>query len=107
NVEASPGSVPRPDDETNGARSHPASASLDALLDDGRPRIAATTVATTVYSKPHTISRRLGYLRLGGIVERDAEAVAGSGCKGKWYRVRPLGYVCTDDATIDMGDPLV
>lgn len=85
----------------------PPASSLDTLLDDGHPRLAATTIASTVYTKPHTISRRLGYLRLGAIVRRDATPVSGSGCKGKWYRVYPLGYMCTDEASIDMNDPLV
>ncbi len=71
------------------------------------PRLAATTIAATVYDKPHSISRRLGYIRLGGIVRRDPDPVPGSGCDGKWYRIHPLGYVCTTDATTDMADPLV
>ncbi len=80
---------------------------LDVLLSDGLPRLAATAIATTVYHKPHTISRRLGYLRLGAVVRREANPTPGSGCKGKWYRIQPTGYVCTEQATIDMSDPLV
>jgi lipoprotein-anchoring transpeptidase ErfK/SrfK len=106
----------RPDSKPGG--SHEASASsgavtagavedLDAILSDGQPRIAATTIATTVFSKPHTIARRLGYIRLGGVVRRDPDPVPGSGCKGKWYRIQPHGYVCADEATIDMNAPLV
>ena len=29
----------------------------------------------------------------------------GKGCKGQWYRVFPMGYVCTDEATIDLDTP--
>lgn len=69
-------------------------------------KLVATTVATTVYNRPHASSRRLGYIRLGGVVERDPDPVPGSGCKGKWYRIEPVGYVCTADATTDVSDPL-
>ncbi len=90
-----PGSAPR------------ASAAAGAEIPQSGPRLAATAVATTVYDKPHSISKRLGYLRLGAIVKRDPEPVAGSGCEGKWYRIYPLGYVCTAEATIDLDEPLV
>src|SRR5690606_38647003 len=71
------------------------------------PLLAATKIATTVYKKPHTIAAKLGYIRLGGLVARDPDPVPGSGCSGSWYRVYPTGYVCSDDATIDLGAPLV
>ena len=73
----------------------------------GTPLLGATRVATTVYKLPHKISKKLGYLRLGGVVERRAEPMRGSGCKGNWYEVKPRGFVCTEDATIDMHDPLI
>jgi lipoprotein-anchoring transpeptidase ErfK/SrfK len=78
-----------------------------SLPTDGQPRIAATVIAATVYVLPNTEARRLGYLRLGGSVRRDAEPVSGAGCKGHWYRVHPVGFVCTDEATTDMADPVV
>jgi hypothetical protein len=77
-----------------------------ALAVDG-PSLAATKIATTVYKKPHTIAQKLGYIRLGGLVRRDPEPVPGSGCGGQWYRVYPTGYVCTDEATVDLNTPLV
>jgi lipoprotein-anchoring transpeptidase ErfK/SrfK len=46
-------------------------------------------------------------LRLGGSAARDADPVTGSGCKGKWYRVYPAGFMCSDEVTIDMDAPLV
>lgn len=76
------------------------------VASDG-PLLAATKIATTVYKKPHTIAAKLGYIRLGGLVRRDPDPVPGSGCSGSWYRVYPTGYVCTDEATIDLGAPLV
>ncbi len=78
-----------------------------AEVSDGSPRLAATAVATIVYNRPHKSSKRLGYIRLGGVVERSAEPARGSGCKGKWYEVKPLGFVCTEEATIDINDALV
>ena len=80
---------------------------LDTKAPVNAQRIAATAIATTVYKLPDTGSRRLGYIRLGGSVQRDAEPVSGRGCKGKFYKVYPMGFVCTDEATIDMEAPLV
>jgi L,D-transpeptidase catalytic domain len=80
---------------------------LDTKAPKSSPRLAATVIAATVYKLPDVDSRKLGYIRLGGAVKRDAEPVAGKGCKGKWYRVYPMGHVCSDEATIDMDDPLV
>jgi lipoprotein-anchoring transpeptidase ErfK/SrfK len=71
------------------------------------PFIASKVIAATIYKLPEVGSRKLGYIRLGRRVRRDAERVDGKGCKGDFYRVEPTGYVCTDDATIDLGDPLV
>jgi hypothetical protein len=80
---------------------------LDTKAPANAPQIAATVIATTVYKLPDSGSRKLGYLRLGGAVTRDAEPVSGKGCKGEWYRVYPMGYVCTDEATTKLDDPLV
>ncbi|HEY8942670.1 MAG TPA: L,D-transpeptidase [Polyangiaceae bacterium] len=80
---------------------------LDTKAPVNAPRLAATTIATTVYKLADTDSRRLGYIRLGGIVQRDPEPVKGKGCKGEWYRVYPMGHVCTDEASVDIEAPLV
>ncbi len=69
--------------------------------------MAATVIAATVYKLPNSNARKLGYLRLGAIVQRDADPVPGKGCKGSFYRIYPMGYVCTDEATLDLNDPLV
>src|SRR5689334_23142365 len=70
-------------------------ASAEAPAADG-PRLASTVIAATIYKLPDTASRRLGYVRLGGTVRRDAEPVEGKGCKHEFYHVYPMGYVCTD-----------
>ncbi|MGC4088486.1 MAG: hypothetical protein QM756_11435 [Polyangiaceae bacterium] len=80
---------------------------LDTKAPKDSARIAATNIATTVYKLADTGSRRLGYIRLGGSVQRDLEPVPGKGCKGQFYRVYPMGFVCTDEATIDLEAPLV
>lgn len=96
---AVPASTPAP------ARRAEAGAAQETA-DEG-DRIAATAIATTVYALPDTNARRLGYIRLGGRVRRDAEPVPGKGCDGDFYHVYPVGYVCTDEASIDMTLPLV
>lgn len=80
---------------------------LDTAAPESSPKLAATTIATTVYKLPNTESRRLGYIRLGGIVPRDPAPVPGKGCKKDWYKVYPMGYVCGDEATTDLSAPLV
>lgn len=75
---------------------------------DGAPQLASTAIAATIYKTANDRSTKLGYIRLGGKVARDAEPVGGRGCKkGKWYRVYPIGYVCTEDATTDTESALV
>jgi lipoprotein-anchoring transpeptidase ErfK/SrfK len=71
------------------------------------PRLAATVIAATIYKLPEVGSRKIGYLRLGRSVRRDAAPVDGKGCKRDFYRVYPTGYVCGDEATTDLADPLV
>ncbi|HOU93682.1 MAG TPA: L,D-transpeptidase, partial [Polyangiaceae bacterium] len=80
---------------------------LDTVTPDGSPGIAATVIAATIYQAPDVAARRLGYVRLGRVVRRDRAPVPGKGCKQEWYRVYPIGFVCTDEATIDLEDPVV
>jgi hypothetical protein len=80
---------------------------LDTKAPDDAPKLAATVIAATVYKLPDTGSRRLGYVRLGGLVKRDPAPVPGRGCKGEFFHVYPMGYVCTDEATTTLDSPLV
>ena len=80
---------------------------LDTTPPADAPSLSSTTIAATVYAVPNTEGRRLGYVRLGRSVPRDLGAVKGRGCKGEWYRVYPLGYMCTADATTDENHPVV
>ena len=79
---------------------------LDTQAPSNAPKLVATTIATTVYKLADTGSRRLGYVRLGGVVQRDPEPVKGAGCKAGFYRIYPMGYVCGEDATVDTASPL-
>lgn len=74
---------------------------------DGAPQIAATVIAATVYRQPSTNAEKLGYVRLGGTLLRGAQPVAGSGCKQAWYAVEPMGFMCSDEATIDLNAAIV
>jgi len=81
---------------------------LDQGAPSGAPELASISIAATVYKLPQDSSERLGYLRLGSRVTRDPEPVLGKGCpKGKWYRIYPMGYVCTLEVSIDLEHPLV
>ena len=80
---------------------------LDTQAPTDSPKLAATVVAATVYKLADTGSRRLGYIRLGNSVDRDSEPTRGKGCKGQWFHVFPMGFVCTDEATTDMDTPIV
>lgn len=53
---------------------------LDTKAPDASPKLGAIVVAANIYKLPNTESRRLGYIRLGGVVPRDPEPVRGSGC---------------------------
>lgn len=80
---------------------------MDAEAPKGAPRLAATVVAATVYKLPNVQARKLGYVRLGGQLQRDEAPTTGNGCQGSWYRVYPVGYACTDEFTTDLDLPLV
>jgi lipoprotein-anchoring transpeptidase ErfK/SrfK len=80
---------------------------LDTAAPIEAPKIAMTVIAATVYKLPNIESRKLGYIRLGGTVPRDAEPLPGKGCKGPFYRIYPMGYLCNDEATTNLELPLV
>jgi len=82
------------------------SATPPSVAGDG-PFVASKVIAATIYKLPDTGARKLGYIRLGRRVRREADPVEGKGCKGEFYHVLPAGYVCSEEATIDMDDPLV
>jgi lipoprotein-anchoring transpeptidase ErfK/SrfK len=107
--QAAAGAAPPPSASVRAER--PAAAvdhgELDTKAPDDAAKLAATVIATTVYKLPDVGSRRLGYLRLGGIVKRDGAPVPGKGCKGDFFHVYPMGYVCTEEATTKLDSPLI
>lgn len=73
------------------------------------PILGARGLYVMVRDRPDMkTSNKLGFIRLGGIVERSSNPVAGTGCKGGWYEIKPQGYACLDaDGTIDRNDPIL
>lgn len=69
--------------------------------------LLATARETFVYAAPSRRSRKLGYLRVGARVRREAEPAGKDGCEGGFYRVAPEGYVCVgESASLDLEHPL-
>jgi hypothetical protein len=75
----------------------PAPSPADPERIDAGPVLVATARATFVYETPSFEARRIGYLRAGQIVPREAEAMGFEGCPGGFFGVRPRGYVCAGD----------
>jgi lipoprotein-anchoring transpeptidase ErfK/SrfK len=72
------------------------------------PRLAARNKYVVINEKPNEQSAKIGYFRLGGIVERDQDPISSANCKGGWFKIRPRGYACAgDQATTDLNDPVV
>ncbi|MCA9622572.1 MAG: L,D-transpeptidase [Myxococcales bacterium] len=75
---------------------------------EGPPILASLARETWIYAEPRWKSRRLGYLRAGAVVSREAEPTTHSGCRRGWYRIEPQGYVCHNKAaTLDPKHPVV
>jgi len=84
------------------------SAAVSSAAPATRSQLGIRGYAVNVYDKPRASSSRLGYLRVGAVVDRSAEAIATRGCKGGWYAVKPRGHVCAGhEATTDLSDPLL
>lgn len=90
------------------ASAHPDGVDLEETV-QGVPIIGAKGLYIMVRDRPDMKgAKKLGYLRLGAVVERSAEPVSGTGCKGGWYEVKPQGYVCLDDdGTLDREHPVL
>src|SRR5690606_676234 len=74
---------------------------------EDNPKLAAIAMTTPVYVKPSRSSTAIGYLRAGARVARSKEPVSKRDCKGGWYAVRPVGFVCADkDATTNLEHPI-
>jgi hypothetical protein len=71
-----------------------AQADIESEPPYAEPRLVSTGKVTTVYARPNTDARRLGYLRAGAVVARSAKTVAGKGCEAGFHEIAPEGYVC-------------
>ncbi len=78
---------------------------LDRQAPRSAPELGATKIASTIYKSPNESSRRLGYVRLGGKIRREAELLTEGA--GKWFRVYPTGYASTAEFTTDLESPLI
>ncbi|MFI5301161.1 MAG: hypothetical protein ACHREM_24010, partial [Polyangiales bacterium] len=66
------------------------------------PVLASIQMQTFIYEEPKFGSTKLGYLRAGAILSRDATPAGTTGCPGGWYAIKPFGYVCIGEgATLD------
>jgi lipoprotein-anchoring transpeptidase ErfK/SrfK len=77
------------------------------------PMLSTTHFTTFIWRKPmYEKDGMIGAIRAGAHVPRAAEPYAGKDagwCKGKWYAVEPVGYVCVggDGVTLDLDDRTV
>ena len=84
-------------------------ANLPGPIPADRPRIGATRWVVRVHQSPDRQAKVIGFLRGGAVVEAAGEAAigAGKGCQAGWRQLRPAGYVCMADATIDLDHPVL
>jgi hypothetical protein len=75
--------------------------------EDNRPRLGALGPHTWIWKKPEATGLAIGKLRIGTSVPLvSTEGIQGPGCKGKFYRIEPRGYVCVGAAaTLNLDDP--
>jgi len=79
---------------------------LDPIVDPAHLLVAIAR-ETLIYQRPSLSSAKIGYLRAGAQVRRDAEPAGHEGCKLGFYRVMPEGYVCVGaTATLDPNHPV-
>jgi hypothetical protein len=69
--------------------------------------LVAIARETLIYDRPSFTAQKVGYLRAGAQVRRDASAAGHDGCKLGFYHIMPNGYVCVGRAaTLDPSSPL-
>jgi lipoprotein-anchoring transpeptidase ErfK/SrfK len=80
------------------------------------PVIGAVGYEVTIWDRPSKSSgKKIGLLRVGGIVARDEKPVSGDGCGGgdgkggSFYKVQPTGYVCAaeGEGSLDPNHPVL
>lgn len=72
------------------------------------PKLAATGMLVTVYARPSSSSKKIGFLRAGAVVPMAETEAGKGGCPGGWRAIEPAGFVCLGDkTTTDTSDPIV
>jgi hypothetical protein len=98
------------DDDTSDEEADPPPPSTsreDEPIVDPAHLLVAIGRETLVYERPSFKSQKIGYLRAGAQVRRDAEPAGYNGCKLGFYHVMPEGYVCVgSSATLDPNHPV-
>jgi hypothetical protein len=93
--------------EPEGAAEDPISSNSFSPVDPDRA-LAVIAHSLPVYQRPSFGARKVGFLRIGAILSRSADAVGYDNCAEGWYRIEPEGYVCVGrSATLDLTHPLV
>ena len=78
----------------------------EPIVDPGHLLVAIAR-ETLVYERPSFKSQKIGYLRAGAQVRRDAEPAGFGACKLGFYHIMPEGYVCVGPtATLDPNHPV-
>ncbi len=79
---------------------------LDPIVDPDHLLVAIAR-ETLIYDRPSFKAHKIGYLRAGAQVRRDAEPAGREGCKLGFYHIMPEGYVCVGaTATLDPNHPV-
>lgn len=95
------------DDDSDDDEAGPSSSRELGPIVDPRYLLVATARETMIYDRPSFKAHKIGYLRAGAQVRRDAEPAGHEGCKLGFYRIMPEGYVCVGNtATLDPGHPV-
>ncbi|MEO8901002.1 MAG: hypothetical protein ABI488_05020, partial [Polyangiaceae bacterium] len=98
---------PDSDDDTPDEQDAPTSLREEGPIVEPDRLLVAIARETFIYERPSFKSTKLGYLRAGAQVRREAEPAGREGCKAGFYRIMPEGYVCVGpSATLDPNHPV-
>ncbi|MEP7049569.1 MAG: L,D-transpeptidase [Pseudomonadota bacterium] len=96
-----------PDDVSDDEQDAPTSQRDEGPIVEPDRLLVAIARETPIYERPSFKSTKIGYLRAGAQVRRDAQPSGREGCKLGFYRIMPEGYVCVGPAaTLDPNHPV-
>lgn len=71
-------------------------------------KLASIAWRTWIYTDTGAKRTRLGYLRVGEVMDARGPVLKNEGCEGGWLRINPRGFVCLGKgATQDLNHPMV